>query len=239
MGNQRYSVGRDTPADRGDGRHGEAVRAPLGDDPARAGEDGLDARGRPGQAAHPCVGDARPNEPPRFTHSAKSVTSERRPTAAGPAPRDPGAPMDEATQKVVDGTAWREFCDLLAAAGETVLAEGNPDRPARPGRGLPHADPAAPRRARGHARVRHRRDAGARPRLPRDHQDRRREPGQPLPRGQARRAGTTTASGAPAATPGGSASTCSPPAASAAAARAWARRSTRSTCTSSRTAPSS
>ena len=37
--------------------------------------------------------------------------------------------MDEITQKVVDGTAWREFCDLLAAAGETVLAEGNPDSP--------------------------------------------------------------------------------------------------------------
>ena len=26
--------------------------------------------------------------------------------------------MDEITQKVVDGTAWREFCDLLAGAGE-------------------------------------------------------------------------------------------------------------------------
>ena len=25
--------------------------------------------------------------------------------------------MDESTQKVVDGTAWREFCDLLADAG--------------------------------------------------------------------------------------------------------------------------
>jgi hypothetical protein len=37
--------------------------------------------------------------------------------------------MDEITQKVVDGTAWREFCDLLAAAGETVLAAGNPDDP--------------------------------------------------------------------------------------------------------------
>ena len=37
--------------------------------------------------------------------------------------------MDEITQKVVDGTAWREFCDLLADAGEVVLAEGNPDDP--------------------------------------------------------------------------------------------------------------
>ena len=37
--------------------------------------------------------------------------------------------MDEATQKVVDGTAWREFCELLAAAGETVMAEGNPTDP--------------------------------------------------------------------------------------------------------------
>ncbi len=37
--------------------------------------------------------------------------------------------MDEITQKVVDGTAWREFCDLLADAGEAILAEGNPDDP--------------------------------------------------------------------------------------------------------------
>ena len=37
--------------------------------------------------------------------------------------------MDEITQKVVDGTAWREFCDLLADAGEVILAEGNPDDP--------------------------------------------------------------------------------------------------------------
>lgn len=37
--------------------------------------------------------------------------------------------MDEITQKVVDGTAWREFCELLADAGESILAEGNPDDP--------------------------------------------------------------------------------------------------------------
>ena len=37
--------------------------------------------------------------------------------------------MDEMTQKVVDGTAWREFCDLLADAGEAILAEGNPADP--------------------------------------------------------------------------------------------------------------
>jgi hypothetical protein len=37
--------------------------------------------------------------------------------------------MDEIEQKVVDGTAWREFCDLLADAGEVILAEGNPDDP--------------------------------------------------------------------------------------------------------------
>ena len=29
--------------------------------------------------------------------------------------------MDEITQKIVDGTAWREFCDLLADAGEAIL----------------------------------------------------------------------------------------------------------------------
>jgi hypothetical protein len=40
--------------------------------------------------------------------------------------------MDEVTQKVVDGTAWKEFCDLLAAAaaaGDAVLADGNPEDP--------------------------------------------------------------------------------------------------------------
>ena len=35
--------------------------------------------------------------------------------------------MDEITQKVVDGTSWREFCGLLADAGESILAAGNPD----------------------------------------------------------------------------------------------------------------
>jgi hypothetical protein len=37
--------------------------------------------------------------------------------------------VDEITQKVVDGTAWREFCGMLADAGEVILAEGNPDTP--------------------------------------------------------------------------------------------------------------
>lgn len=37
--------------------------------------------------------------------------------------------MDEATQKVVDGTAWRKLCALLADAGETILAAGTPDDP--------------------------------------------------------------------------------------------------------------
>jgi hypothetical protein len=37
--------------------------------------------------------------------------------------------MDEITQKVVDGSAWREFCDMLLAAGEVVMAESNPDDP--------------------------------------------------------------------------------------------------------------
>ena len=37
--------------------------------------------------------------------------------------------MDDVTRKVVDGTAWREFCDLLADAGESILAGGNPEDP--------------------------------------------------------------------------------------------------------------
>jgi hypothetical protein len=37
--------------------------------------------------------------------------------------------MDEVSEKVVDGRAWREFCDLLADAGESILANGNPIDP--------------------------------------------------------------------------------------------------------------
>ena len=37
--------------------------------------------------------------------------------------------MDESTQKVVDGTAWSEFCDILKDAGQIILADGNPDDP--------------------------------------------------------------------------------------------------------------
>jgi hypothetical protein len=37
--------------------------------------------------------------------------------------------MDEVTQKVVDGRAWREFCGLLADAGESITAPGNPSDP--------------------------------------------------------------------------------------------------------------
>ena len=37
--------------------------------------------------------------------------------------------MDEVTKKVVDGTAWREFCDMLADAGNAILEAGNPDDP--------------------------------------------------------------------------------------------------------------
>ena len=54
----------------------------------------------------------------------------------------------EVVDKVVSGEAWREFCDLLAQAGDVILAEGNPDSPLDPGRGLPDAHPTRPRRAR-------------------------------------------------------------------------------------------
>lgn len=37
--------------------------------------------------------------------------------------------MDDITAKVIDGTAWREFCDTLAVAGQVILADGNPDDP--------------------------------------------------------------------------------------------------------------
>src|SRR6201995_1862168 len=34
--------------------------------------------------------------------------------------------MEETNAKVIDGSAWREFCGLLADAGEVILADGNP-----------------------------------------------------------------------------------------------------------------
>ena len=37
--------------------------------------------------------------------------------------------MDESAQKVLDGSAWREFCGLLADAGDLVLEAGDPDDP--------------------------------------------------------------------------------------------------------------
>ena len=48
--------------------------------------------------------------------------------------QDDGASTDDVVQQdvvqqVVDGTAWREFCALLADAGESILAAGNPEDP--------------------------------------------------------------------------------------------------------------
>jgi hypothetical protein len=37
--------------------------------------------------------------------------------------------MDEAARRIVDGTAWEEFCDALKAAGAVVLAPGSPEDP--------------------------------------------------------------------------------------------------------------
>ena len=54
-----------------------------------------------------------------------SNRTDARPTGGEPR----STTMDEITRKVVDGTAWREFCDLLADAGDSILAEGNPDDP--------------------------------------------------------------------------------------------------------------
>jgi hypothetical protein len=36
---------------------------------------------------------------------------------------------DAAIRRIVDGTAWAEFCDALKAAGSVVLGEGTPDDP--------------------------------------------------------------------------------------------------------------
>lgn len=40
-----------------------------------------------------------------------------------------GDDREQIIAKVVDGTAWRDFCRLLEQAGEAILAEGNPDDP--------------------------------------------------------------------------------------------------------------
>ena len=96
--------------------------------------------------------------------------------------------MDEITQKVVDGTAWREFCDMLADAGEVILAEGNPDSPLDRAEGFRMLT----RLLRGALESKLEHGRATEPVLvvhvPRDDQDRRREPRQPLPRRVARRA---------------------------------------------------
>ncbi len=37
--------------------------------------------------------------------------------------------LDERQQRIVDGRAWRSFCDALAAAGDALLREGTPATP--------------------------------------------------------------------------------------------------------------
>ena len=125
--------------------------------------------------------------------------------------------MDEITQKVVDGTAWREFCDLLADAGEVDPRRGQPRRPARSGRGLPDAHPPAARRARDASS-----STAGRPSpcwsAPATRRSRSSARTRTTTTSAPRSTGsTTTGSGAPAATRSGSASTCSPAPASAAA----------------------
>ena len=71
-----------------------------------------------------------------------------------------GPPDPEvAAARIADGTSWREFCDLLKAAGDVLLREGTPDDPLTRAEGVryltritraalqtfvEHADPAAP-----------------------------------------------------------------------------------------------
>lgn len=49
------------------------------------------------------------------------------PAEPSPSPATPS--RDEIVAQVTDGTTWREFCELLAAAGDVILADGNPSDP--------------------------------------------------------------------------------------------------------------
>ncbi len=66
---------------------------------------------------------------------------------------------DDASRRVLDGSAWREFCDTLASAGDVILRDASPDAPLDRAEGfrylsrlarlglekfVEHADPAAP-----------------------------------------------------------------------------------------------
>ena len=95
--------------------------------------------------------------------------------------------MDDVTRKVVDGTAWREFCDLLADAGEAILAEGNPDDPLDRAEGFRMLTRLLRGSLETLSRIRPAGAPAADLHVPRDDQDRRGEPGQPLPRRVARR----------------------------------------------------
>ena len=146
--------------------------------------------------------------------------------------------MDEITQKVVDGTAWREFCDLLADAGEVILAEGNPDDPLDRAEGFRMLTRLLRGALETQARVRPAGAARARS-APATRRSRSSARTRTTTTSARRSTGsTTTGSGARAARRSGSASTCSPAPASAAVGRAPAPRCTRSRCTSSPTAPS-
>ncbi len=66
---------------------------------------------------------------------------------------------DDASLRVLDGSAWREFCDTLASAGDVILRDASPDTALDRAEGfrylsrlarlslekfVEHADPAAP-----------------------------------------------------------------------------------------------